>query len=47
MRRILERSESKLMTNVEEREEKEGEVTELTPRKLFPGHLKPAVSRDM
>ena len=35
------------MTNVDETIEYEGEVTELTPRKLFPGHLEPAVSKDM
>jgi hypothetical protein len=35
------------MTNVNKTAEDEGEVTELTPRKLFPGHLEPAVSKDM
>jgi hypothetical protein len=47
MRRILERSEPQLVTDVNETVEDEGEVTELTPRKLFPGHLEPAVSKDM
>ena len=35
------------MTNVDETVEDEGEVSELTSRKLFPGHLEPAVSKDM
>ena len=47
MRRILERGEPYLMTNVDETVEDKGEVTGLTPRKLFPGHLEPAVSKDM
>jgi len=35
------------MTNVDQTVEDEGEVTELTPRYLLPGHLGPAVSKDM
>jgi len=35
------------MTNVGERAEDEGEVTELTPRTLFPSHLEPAAGKDM
>jgi len=35
------------MTNVDETVEDEGEVTELTPCYLLPGHLEPAVSKDM
>jgi len=35
------------MTNVDETVEDEGEVTEIIPLKLFPGHLEPAVSKDM
>jgi len=42
--KIQERSEPKLMSNVDETVEDEGEVTELTPRKLFPGYLEPVVS---
>jgi hypothetical protein len=33
--------------NVNETWEDEGEVAELTLRKLFPGHLEPEVSKDM
>jgi hypothetical protein len=47
MRRIQEKTEPQLMTNVGETVEDEGEVTELTPRTLFPSHLEPAVSKDM
>jgi hypothetical protein len=35
------------MTNVDETVEDEGEVTERTPRKLFPGYLEPVVIKDM
>ena len=35
------------MTNVDETVEDEGEVTDLTSRKLFAGHLEPAVNKDM
>ena len=35
------------MTNVDETLDDESEVTELTPWKLLPGHLDPAVSKDM
>ena len=47
MRKLLERSETYVMTNVDETVEDEGEVTELTTRYLLPGHLEPAVSKDM
>jgi hypothetical protein len=33
------------MINVYETVEDEGKVTELTPRKLFPDHLEPAVGK--
>ena len=35
------------MTNVDNSVEDEREVTDLTPRQLLPGHLEPAVSKDM
>ena len=35
------------MITVDETVEDEGEVTEVTPRKLFRGHLEPVVSKDM
>jgi len=35
------------MTNVDETVEDEGGVVELTPRKVFPGHLEPAVNNDL
>jgi len=35
------------MINGDETVEDEAEVTELTPRHLLPGHLEPAVSKDM
>jgi hypothetical protein len=35
------------MTSVHETVEDEVEATELTPRKLFPARLEPAVSKDM
>jgi len=45
--KITGESEPQVMTNVDETVEDEGEVTELTPRYLLPGHLEPAVSNDM
>jgi len=35
------------MTNVDETVVDEGEVTDLTTRKLFLGHLEPAVGKNM
>jgi len=42
MRKLLERSEIKMMTNVDETLEDENEETELTP-----GHLESEVSKNM
>jgi len=41
------RSEPQVVTSVDETVEDEGGVTELTPRKVLPGHLEPAVSNDL
>ena len=45
MRAIQERSEPLLMINVDETVQDLGEVTELTPRTLFPDYLEPAVGK--